>query len=397
MNVTIALHLNQLKTLSNQELPEEVILSCRELSRFGEDRFEELQSKALELFKGGVRCVLEWDILQTEQDFKRTSEFLLAQDLSCFSAVRVQDMGAFYFALQHLPLPIHLVLETGHHNTEGLKTLLEFGKEKLSRVVLSLEFPKDKLKELMALVRKEGVETELLGLGRILLFYTPRKLLGVHVEGGLSGEEVVEKNYSALATSEESPHSGFPVVENYHGTFMFNTKDHALFDQVELLETFGLEWFRFDGRFIDSEKLLAQLLATLKTLIANYSDERASELRQLYPQKCIRGFFQTNRSNVLFPKLKNQRIQRQREDYLGEVLDGAKGEYLLIQVRRENESIRLGDTVTFLTPEGKTRTAQIRALADGQGQSKEELAYGQIGMIPWVSSVVRRSLITKSH
>jgi len=34
----------------------------------------------------------------------------------------------------------------------------------------------------------------------------------------------------AYGTSEESPHSGFPIVENRHGTFMFNVKDLSLLE-----------------------------------------------------------------------------------------------------------------------------------------------------------------------
>ncbi len=156
---------------------DEVIIGCKELSRASKISLEQM----LELISfgksHGLKILLEFDILVSEQDFNRTIKIFEAIPLDQLEAVRVQDVGLAYYLLENTDVDLHLITETGNHNLVGLKKWEEIFKSKLKRLVLSNELSWEKVK-----YYQENLSTpiEILGAGRILLFYTPRKLVSIY-------------------------------------------------------------------------------------------------------------------------------------------------------------------------------------------------------------------------
>ena len=212
----------------------EVILGLRGLSRLGRLDLKTLHELAALARDLDVRPILEWDILMTPPDFVRAVSDLGQVDLKLFAAIRVQDPGAYQYVLQNHPgIAIQLILETGNHNLESVQRWCSYGGKRLERVVLSLQLPKAKLAEMIGALT---VPVEVLGLGPILLLYTPRHLLSNQVGDWqwLKDETGANQHLvTAMASSEESHHSGFRIVENHHGTFLFHAKDYCLVDQLD--------------------------------------------------------------------------------------------------------------------------------------------------------------------
>jgi U32 family peptidase len=364
----------------------EVILECQDFSRLGSWTLAETMELAREIDQAGMRPVLQWDLLQTQNDFAKTCEKIKKCDLSLFSALRVQEMGAMFFSIRELNIPLQLILETAHHNLRAIMEMLDFGVQRIERVILSQELEARTLKKFIDSIQQRNIETELLVLGPILLFYTPRKLLGQHYEDEFD-------SLKSLATSEESPHSGFTVVENRHGTFMFHTKDHALFDQVEIIRDLKLDWGRFEGRSFNDLNLEQQCLILLKSCFVNSNPQDVLDLKALYPKKLFRGFFGVNKTDVLFSKLKNTRIARADEAYLGEVLDSDKDQYVAISLKAQNKVLSLGDTLRLITPEGRERTLTIKKMRNSRGQDVSTLPSGQIAILPWSGGIVRKTIV----
>src|SRR5690606_19569791 len=151
------------------------------------------------------------------------------------------------------------------------KGWIELAEGRMERVVLSIELSKDTIAQY---TRELSVPCELLGFGRILLFYTPRPLLS-----SLSGEKVVQnEELLALGESEESPHKGFPLIENQHGTFMFHIKEFCLVDYAQELGQNGLSFFRIDQRF-DERKI-----REVTELVKNFSEESFLSFKEEYSQ-----------------------------------------------------------------------------------------------------------------
>lgn len=358
---------------------EEVIISPKGLSRFGElsaEQANELAKAAIEL---NIRPVLEWDSLATEQEMSLWESTISNMNLESFKAVRVQDMGALEIALEKTTLAIQMILETGNHNVIGLKTYKDYIGDRLDRMVLSIELTRDKLEEF----KKElDCPIEFMVLGRILLFYTPRNLLSSMLPE--DDEKRAKPVITAMGESEESPHKGFPVLENSRGTYMFHIKHQYLLEHLNELEF--VDVLRVDLRFgADFEQLYK-----IKEIASGKLDGK--EFKKDYPFDSIKGFYKVNRSDAIFKKLKNNRIQRKDENYIGEVLEIKKGSHQVIRLKGRAPLVK-GSRLKFITPEGKVLSAPVielknTSLVDIDQAQPESLALmNYLGGV-WVKSQV---------
>lgn len=356
---------------------EEVILGMRAFSRFGrldEETFFPMVARAREL---NLRIIFEWDILMTEESFKKVIHEITSY-LEVVDAIRVQDPGAYHWAMEKTKKPLQFIAENGNHNIEALLGWCEAGAGRLERIILSIELSRDSLLEYC---QKLPVPAELLGLGRILLFYSPRSLLSP-----LNPErESVNEDIHALGESEESPHKGFPVLENRHGTFMFHIKEFCLLDYASDLRSIGLSFLRIDQRFSENSFFTdAVKVARREKMFESFREE--------YPQELMRGFYHVNKSDVLFPKLKNMRLQNRGGDYLGEVLEAEKASHLAILVKNPR-GMKVGDAFRIIHPKGAVFEGVIHSLKDVNLSEQATIPQDELALIPFISGVWVKSQV----
>lgn len=361
----------------------EVIVGNMLFSRFGKvsnKRYNEFTKQLKEI---GLRVVFDWDILMTQTLFDQRVEDIGQIDFSNIDAIRVADPGALLWCKENFSnTPLQLILENGNHNLIGIEKWIEIAGSSLERIVLSIELSKDILKRYASQI---SCPIEFLVLGRILLFYTPRNLVSPYL---LDHDDDKTKSMSSKyieieGSSEESPHKGFPIVENLHGTFMFNTKDQYLCDHVEDLKEIGITNFRFDVRHCNDLELIKKVSSQL--LYPN--EENSKILKSSYDRVVIRGFFHVNKSDVLFKKLKNQRTQRKDESFIGEVLDVKKKKHIALIVKSKDRCLNIGDEIVLKTPDGKIKTSKVDKIYNTSNELTHSLSKGQIGLIAHISGI----------
>lgn len=360
----------------------EAIVGFKDISRFFSMGLEELK-EALEKMKehGQIRVYLQWDVLMTESRFQSVFSRLKQSGIlenSALSGVRVQDPGALH-ALKEMGYKkaVHYIVEQGNHNTLGLKTWLDFWPEGIKRLVLSPELPSGALNELQ---NELPCELEVLGFGPILLFYTPRNLVSP-----LYGEPESER-HEVMGTSEESPHKGFPIIENAHGTFMLNTKDQFLLDEKEALTLCeGICW-RVDF-------ILKPGSLSISEFFDLYKDQKFQEILSRYERATTKGFFRVNKTDVLFKKLKNFRLQDRGESYLGEVVDVKKKEHIAILIKAPGKSLESGREISFLSPEGREKKMTISHMSDALGNKVDVAKSGDIVFLSHIGGLSVRTMV----
>ncbi len=362
---------------------DEVILGNMLFSRFGKISPNRYSKFCREVKNIKMRVIFDWDILMTEKVFKERSAELKHIEWDFIDAIRVQDPGALNWVKNNLPgKPIQLITETGNHNLIGLKKWEEIAGADLERLILSIELPKDKLSEYIKALK---TPVEILVAGRILLFYTPRNLISPYIldHDDDKTKAALESSYELEGSSEESPHKGFPLLENLHGTFMFNTKDQFLLDHCDELEDMGLGVARVDLRHIADKNFLIKAVNALKSPLHN----SIHPLKDDYPNPIIRGFFHVNKSDVLFKKLKNQRTQRSDDNYIGDVLDVKKKKHLGIMIKSKDLSLKLGEKLTLKTPDGKIKELVVSELKNSSGETIDCASINSIAFINHISGV----------
>lgn len=371
---------------------EEVILSGQDFSRYGKIKTEDLNNWANEVSKLGMKPILEWDILMTENVFAQTVQELKKVDLDLFSSIRVQDPGAIHYVMTQFPQKkLQLVLETGNHNLQGILDWATYAAGKLDRVILSIELPYETLKIYLAALREKNIKTELLGLGRILLFYTPRSLLApvVFDHDDDKKKTMIEiESLERLASSEESPHKGFPILETKHGTFMFHIKEHCLITQIPKLIEMQLDYLRIDLRF--GKPII--LIENVANIVSNYHEEAALTFKNNYPTDTLVGFFNINKTDTLFTKLKNQKLQRQDQNYLGDVYEISKDKHIAF-MNRSNQPITPEMKLKIINPEGKELLTTISWLKNSKLELSKSIPQNELAVISYVGKVAARSQV----
>jgi putative protease len=375
---TFAETLHDLNILKNLGM-DEVILGHKDLSRFGKlttDEFESLSKRAREL---GLRVIAEWDILMTEHVFMDATR-IVGDILSSAQVLRVQDPGALEWAITETKLPLQFIAENGNHNIVALQGWIDHAEGRMERIVLSIELNRDVMAEY---TQRLTVPCELLGFGRILLFYTPRSLLSPLAPEKLAANEEL----TAVGSSEESPHKGFPLVENRQGTFMFHIKEFCLIEYAKDLEALGLGFLRLDLRF-GMEIFLEEVTG----LIRNFDQVAFDSFKEKFPQDLMRGFYLVNKTDVLFPKLKNYRLQKRDGDFVGEVMDAEKGSHLAIMVKNP-KGLKATDILKILHPKGDEFEIKIHSLKNLSMEDVEEVQVDQMAIIPYVGGVWVKSQV----
>ena len=360
MKYIIALDNKENLDILDHEL-HQVVIGNRELSRNSKLSL----SESIELIEmshaRNFEVFFDFDILATQEDFNSILEFFKELPLDKITAIRAQDLGVAYYVLNHSDCDLHLITETGNHNLEGLKAYEEYFGERLKRLVLSHELNWEVLKSYKKVL---STPLEILGFGRILIFYTPRKLVSHY-----DRFEWINDQIEVSASSEESPHKGFPVIENKHGTFMYHLKDLFLFDRRELILESDVDFVRIDVRHLKDINL-ARFLEEIESV-------DGKSLKAQYAPQSIRGYFITNKSDVLFKKLKNHRTQRKDDNYLGEVIDSLKGQYMAINLKGGLD-LNIGDEVEIFNPDGKTKILQFKNLKDSSGKNIDKGSGGLV-------------------
>jgi putative protease len=375
---TYAQTLHDLNIIKDQGI-DEVILGHKDFSRFGKlssEEFLTFSNRAREL---GLKVIFEWDVLMTETIFSQLTKNIIPF-LNSLDVFRVQDPGAFEWVLKKTSKKIQFIAENGNHNFAALSGWIDYAAGRLERIVLSIELPKNVIQEY---VRTLTIPCELLGLGRILLFYTPRHLLTPLAESTIS----YNQELTAVGESEESPHKGFPILENRHGTFMFHIKDFCLLDDISDIRSFGLSFMRLDFRWSDIS-LLNQVQD-----IFNHPDEKGLDsFKKNYKQDLMRGFYNVNKTDVLFPKLKNHRLQMREGNYLGEIIETEKGSHLAIHLKNPR-GLKKSDKLRIVHPKGEEFQVGIFSLKNICLEDVESIEANHVALIQFVGGVWVKSQV----
>lgn len=375
----------------------ELVLSFKVLSRFGCLELSDLNKVNEYLNSHCIKKItILWDILMTDHQFSKPKDQLLEilKKLEDYeTSIRVQDPGAMFFVHDCLENKIQLICETGNVNLESLKSYREYLGERVERIVLNGQLSSnslisEKYSEIL------GIDLEILGLGPILLFYSPRPLGKNVIKESFydmdNGESPLEDNiylgHKILAHSEESSHKNFPIYFNNHGSFMFYSKYQCLLDEFSTLSSCGVNFFRIE---LEGDKT-----EFYSSVLDVYMGKKSfSDFKSEFPVPLIKSFFRVNKSDVLFKKLKNQRLLKSDSTYLGEVLDVAKEKGLVIQGDLLKLQDYIGKNVIFMTPEGKGIKAKLKTLKNLVFQ--ENNLNHQLVISPFVKGVVPKTLILK--
>ncbi len=317
--------LQDIEHCAKAENLQEVLLEPALLARQGQLSPAKTQALAQAARQQGLNPVLVWDILMPERVMTQVCEQLQSWDLTTFAAVRVCDVGAGqWLKTAHPTLPLHLIVETGNHNQAALGAWADIFAPTLERLVLSIELPEEKLIEYCHTL---PVPSEVLGLGPILLFYSPRSLLAQPLQASSSKAPLY---IQATATSARTSLSHFktkrvfPTLETQHGTLLFLDKDQFILDRFHRLRAAGLHTLGLDLRHLGEA---GQRAVGIERICQKIFTDVAG-LRKNWPRPTQAPFFKTNNTTAQFSRLKSKLHPYRDGDCLAELVATEKGQFV---------------------------------------------------------------------
>ncbi|MBF0208119.1 MAG: U32 family peptidase [Oligoflexia bacterium] len=354
----------------------DIILTHPELSRLskGVDNTKDLLQQIKYCNENGICPSIEWDILMKDKQLARAKEIFeeLGPALSGVNAIRVLDLGAVYYLREDLlkkfnNLKLHLLLGNGTNNYQGILFFRNLLGEKLERVILAPQTTLEMLKSYCDYSRVfselRSLQMEILGLGPLLLMYTPRFLLS-RVLGTSSPAAAIW----AESTTSECDSVRFKVTQNQHGTMVYDSH-----------ETRGLAFL---------EKLFNEpLLADFKEQICVRFDFRLSPDIADISDIVERGEIETVCREGLREFLDDQ------DNFLGEVVAAVKGQRIALVLKDPINKLCVGDNIELVDPGGKHSKMRIEVLWDFQMREIYEAFYQDLVFIKFIPRVTPRTKV----
>jgi putative protease len=311
----------------------------------------------------------------TNDEFQARSKLVAGMDLALFSAIRTQCPGAAAWVRANVPYTaLQFVVENSNHNMPGLKRWVT--ELQPTRMVLSTQLPEDKL---IACCKELATECEVLGAGKILLFYSKRLLLQANFA---DDDESRDAHWLyADSSSEESASRPFPTVENEHGTFMYLNKDHFILDTLSRLDQAGMHSIRIDLRDLQNGEHSAKGIDDLCRLTIGHD----AALDTWWPRPTSAPFFKRNRTDKQFARMKPQTRLLRDANCVAEVVTVERGELLGLMVLRDFQA--LGSSFKFIAHDGTELPVQIENLSDIVGNPLTQCDAHKLVRCPWIKGV----------
>lgn len=193
-----------------------------------------------------VRLYVTVNILAHQQDLLGLDKYLLfLQDIGV-DGVIISDPGILTLAKETVPgLPIHLSTQANVTNPGSANFWAAQG---VARLNLARELSMVEIAEIRKTLAKTQIE--IFVHGALCISYSGRCLLSYYFTGrdANRGECAHPCRYQYVLQEEKRPGQFFPVEEDAHGTYIFNSKDLCLLNSLPQLVGIGVDSLKIEGR-----------------------------------------------------------------------------------------------------------------------------------------------------
>lgn len=336
---------------------------------------EEMKEAVDYAHKLGRKVYVTVNIIPRNEDLEGLDDYLKFLEEIHADAALISDLGVFSLAREVAPgLPIHVSTQASAANWRTVRMWKELG---ASRVVLAREVS---VKEMAEIRKKVDIELEVFGHGAMCISWSGRCLLSNFFTNGKRqsnrGECIQACRFKYAVVEETRPGQYWPVEEDDHGTYVFNSKDLCMIDHIpELIES-GISSLKIEGRMKSVYYVAAVLSAYRKAIDAYYAEggaykvrpEWREELEKVSHRPYTTAFAFQNPDHSAQEYVKSQ--PEQPYDFVGLILKEGRGNKTNLVQQRNH--FKVGEILEYLTPQGVVGLIKIEKLVNGEGMEVEK-------------------------
>jgi len=293
------------------------------------------------------------NIIPHNEDLNGLPEYVKTLGEIGIDAVIVSDPGVLLVVKEIAPnMEIHLSTQANTTNYLSARFWHNMG---VKRVVLARELSIDEIKEIIQNSPAE-LEIETFVHGAMCISYSGRCLLSNYMahRDANRGECAQSCRWKYNLVEEKRPGEYYPVFEDEHGTYIFNSKDLCMIEHIPELVNAGIKSFKIEGR-MKSPYYVATVVRSYRMAIdAYFADPTNYKFDKKWLDELKKASHRDHTTGFYFGKpTGNEQLYTSSSyirtyDFLGVVLDYDKNTGIA-KVEQRNR-IFIGDKVEVFGP-----------------------------------------------
>ena len=307
--------------------------------------------------QNNFRVHVTMNILPHDEDMNGLEDYLKFLDEIGVDALIISDPGIFSIAKELTNIDIHISTQASVTNTATVNFWYKMGAK---RVILARELSLEEIINIRKNTPKD-LEIEVFVHGAMCISYSGRCLLSNYMTGrdANRGDCAQACRWKYSIQEENRPGEYYPIEEDGSGTFIMNSKDLCLIDELDKLIEAGIDSFKIEGR-MKTAYYVATVVRSYRQVInayyeGNYNQKTITkyfnELQKASHRHYTKGFFH-NKPDGDAQIYENSSYIREY-DFIGTVLEyyPDKKEALIEQRNRfyEGEDIEIfGNSKDFI-------------------------------------------------
>lgn len=335
---------------------------------------EDLEAGVQLAHQAGKKIYVTLNIIPHNRDLVGLEDYVDFLDRVQVDGVIVSDAGIFTLVKNRTQIPIHISTQTSITNSKTVNFWHQLG---ASRVILARELSLEEIRQIRQEV-PEDMELETFVHGAMCISYSGRCLLSNYMTGrdANQGDCAQACRWKYRLVEEKRPGEYYPITENEDGTFIFNSKDLCLLEDLPALLDAGVHSLKLEGR-VKSQFYVSTVVKTYRealdaiadgTFDQELVDRLLEEVKKTSHRSFTKGFLYGR------PGAEGQNYESssyvQGYDFLGLVkeYDPAKGMALV----EERNKFKPGDRVELMTRKPGFLSFDLEAIYNEEGEAVDE-------------------------
>ena len=329
---------------------------------------EELKEAVEFAHSHGKKIYVTCNIIPHNEDLVGLEDYLKFLESIHVDAIIVADLGIFLLAKRVAPnLERHV--STQANTTNYLTT--EFWKEQgASRVVVAREVS---IADIKTMKEAADIEIEAFVHGAMCISYSGRCLLSHYftTRDANRGQCTQACRWKYSLVEENRPGEYYPIEEDQHGTYIFNSKDLCLLKYIPDLVEAGVDSLKIEGR-MKSVHYAATVTKVYREAVDSYladpehyevKPEWIEELEKISHRPYTEGFSVEKPDETA--QNYGESSNTQTHDFIG-LVEGYNAEEGYAYLEQRN-NFKVGDEVEFCQPHGELVHHVITKMTDEEG------------------------------
>lgn len=275
--------------------------------------------------ENGVNVHITMNIVPHDEDMVGIEDYLKFLDEIGVDALIISDPGIFSIAKELTDIDLHVSTQASVTNSATVNFWYNMGAK---RVILARELSLEEIIEIRDNTPKD-LEIEVFVHGAMCISYSGRCLLSNYMTGrdANRGDCAQACRWKYSIQEENRPGEYYPIEEDGSGTYIMNSKDLCLIDELDKLIEAGIDSFKIEGR-MKTAFYVATVIRSYRQAIdayyeGNYNEETVqkyfNELQKASHRHYTKGFFHKKPDGE--DQIYENSSYIRKYDFIGTVLD----------------------------------------------------------------------------